>query len=43
MTNPEGVMQMESDPSGLRVEGDLGLMGQTGQIAGGFPLLRDVS
>lgn len=33
---------MESDLSGLRDESDLELMGQTGQIAGGFPLLRDV-
>ena len=34
---------MESDLSGLRDESDLELMGQTGQLAGGFPLLRDVS
>jgi hypothetical protein len=42
ITNPKEVMQMESDLSGLRDESDLELMGQTGQIAGGFPLLRDV-
>ena len=34
---------MESDLSGLRDESDLELTGQTGLIAGGFPLLRDVS
>ena len=33
---------MESDLSGLRDESDLELTGQTDQIAGGFPLLRDV-
>ncbi|MCK5327019.1 MAG: hypothetical protein KAR36_00330 [Candidatus Latescibacteria bacterium] len=33
---------MESDLSGLMDESDLELMGQTGQLAGGFPLLLDV-
>ncbi len=34
---------MESDLSGLRDESDLEITGQSGQIAGGFLLLRDVS